>query len=69
MPLDTLARTTQVVGPQAVNHHGQLAAAPPVALEDWDPSVMRNSIGGPLPGLGHVHAPRPRADADRRLAP
>jgi HAE1 family hydrophobic/amphiphilic exporter-1 len=26
VPLDTLARTTQVVGPQAVNHHGQLAA-------------------------------------------
>jgi HAE1 family hydrophobic/amphiphilic exporter-1 len=26
VPLDTLARTTQVVGPQAVNHHGQLQA-------------------------------------------
>jgi len=26
VPLDTLARTTQVVGPQTVNHHGQLPA-------------------------------------------
>jgi hydrophobic/amphiphilic exporter-1 (mainly G- bacteria), HAE1 family len=26
VPLDTLAHTTQVVGPQAVNHHGQLPA-------------------------------------------
>ncbi len=26
VPLDTLARTTQVVGPQSVNHHGQLPA-------------------------------------------
>src|SRR4029450_7994919 len=26
VPLDTLARTKQVVGPQAVNHHGQLPA-------------------------------------------
>src|SRR4051812_49215436 len=26
VPLDTLAKTTQVVGPQTVNHHGQLPA-------------------------------------------
>src|SRR5207244_3699059 len=26
VPLDTLAHTTQVVGPQTVNHHGQLPA-------------------------------------------
>src|SRR3954466_8325592 len=48
VPLDTLAKTTQVVGPQTVNHHGQLPAvtisfglAPGASLGDVLTRVQR----------------------------
>src|SRR5262249_61907545 len=52
VPLDTLAHTTQVVGPQTVNHHGQLPAvtisfglAPGASLRSAPPRLAR--VPGP----------------------
>jgi HAE1 family hydrophobic/amphiphilic exporter-1 len=56
VPLDTLARTTQVVGPQAVNHHGQL------------PAVTLSFGLAPGASLGDVLT-RVGAVADRTLPP
>ena len=56
VPLDTLARASQVIGPQAVNHHGQLA------------SVTISFGLAPGASLGTVLG-RVREVADRTLPP
>ena len=56
VPLDTLARTKQVVGPQTVNHHGQLPAvtisfglAPGASLGNVLTRVREVGRSGPCP--------------------
>ena len=61
VPLDTLARTTQVVGPQSVNHHGQLAAVTHLVRPGARRVARRRADPGRRGGRPHAsrHGQRP----------